>query len=184
MTTWGELLSQSVFCKNTFLKALIDFSSLFKNHHGTQSPTWVQTPWEHGSQNQLSRALRGSQRPRTVTDPVWLWASLLHICYGLIAWCPCGTCNTASWGVSDCFACAWDLSPPMGCLKRWPSWTWRSVPSLAVICYAVFGWRPWEAWAPVLVSFSFFHEGKWSRRGSRGEGSRAGVPAGETVVRT
>jgi hypothetical protein len=75
----------------------------------------LRTPGEEGPQNQLSRAHRGSQRLKWQTQTLY-GSNLgpLHIPYGCVAWCPCGTTNSGMESISNSFAWVWNPLPPTG----------------------------------------------------------------------
>lgn len=63
----------------------------------------------------------------------------LPICYGCIAWRSSGIPKSGSGSISDDYVCFWNPGLPS------PALIWRIVPSIIVICYAMFGWYPREA---------------------------------------
>lgn len=97
----------------------MDSGNLSKEgEEGFEDPEGPRIPEKHGPQNQLSGIYIGSQRLKQQSRS--LYGSVLaplHICYGCIAWCPSGTPNSASGGVSDSFASPWDPFPFTGFLS-------------------------------------------------------------------
>lgn len=65
----------------------------------------------------------------------------LHIRYGCIVWCSCGTPNRSR-DVFDSFPYTWDLFLLLGCLIL-PRY--EGLGLLFVTCYSVCGWYAWEA---------------------------------------
>lgn len=66
----------------------------------------------------------------------------IHAYYGFSAWGTCWTPSNGSVGVSDSFACLWNLFSPF--VLPCPSLILRYMPSLTTSCYVKFGWYHWS----------------------------------------
>lgn len=87
----------------------------------------------------------------------------LHIHYGCVDWCCCGTPNRVSRAVSDTFASFFDPSPLTG--FPIPGLIEEVMPNLITTWYAVFGLCPWKT--------SLFLKGRGE--GMNGEKVRGGL---------
>lgn len=103
------------------------------------------TPGEHGLPIQLNRTYMDSHRLKqqlwyfhmsTIGPLQMLW---------VLAWCFGKSPDSASGGVSDSFACSWNLFPitsfPLPALR------WGFIPRGFVYCSAVFICCPWKPWS-------------------------------------
>lgn len=71
----------------------------------------LRTPGEHGPQNQLSRAQRGSQRLKQQTQTLLIYVNIIILIF-IVEHLTVGVRE----GVSDSFTCSWHDFLPTGCL--------------------------------------------------------------------
>lgn len=117
-------------------------------------------PW-----NPLSKAFRGSQRPKWQS---WSLCGSLHILEFR------GDSWQWEWGVSYSFTCFLDSFAPTGLPH--PALTWRFVPGL-IVSRVVFSWCPWETysflWGRMGVNLGESGGGgnweEWRKSGSWGQ---------------